>query len=256
MKRFVLFGELTLLMFLLIIGARAGDLVIYYSFDSLKDNFVPDMSGNGHDGVINGDVTLADGKSGSAGKFANGGYLDLDGENFPADEVPKDAGTVCAWVNVEETGGHHAIFNARASDATWLVHPELRSDHTFRWLFRAYGGTTIFDVRAGEWKPGEWLHYAGTYSKDAGVGILYINGEEVGRENARVSEPIAGDWGMGARVGKNIDDARPFTGLMDDLCIWSKALTQDEIKALMETGVTSVSPKDSLVTTWGQIKKF
>lgn len=61
---------------------------------------------------------------------------------------------------------------------------------------------------------------------------------------------------MGARVGKNIDDARPFTGLMDDLCIWSKALTQDEIKALMETGVTPVSPKGNLGTTWGQIKKF
>jgi hypothetical protein len=134
------------------------------------------------------------------------------------------------------------------------VHPELRSNHQFRWLFRAAGGTTIFDVQTGEWQPGQWLHYAGTYSKDAGVGILYINGEEVGRENARVAEPIVGDWGMGARVGRNIDDARPFTGLMDDFCIWRKALTADEIKDLMSS-VTPVQPQNCITTTWGIIKK-
>ncbi len=256
MKRFVLFTGLTFLMFLLTVGVWAGDLVIYYSFDSLTDNIVPDMSGNGHDGVINGDITLEeDSERGPVGKFTTGSFLDLDGANFPADEVPTDAGTICAWANVEETGDHHAIFNARASDETWLTHPELRSDHQFRWLFRSYGGTTIFDVKAGEWAPGTWLHFAGTYSVDAGVGILYINGEEVGREDARVNEPIAGDWGMGARVGKNVDDARPFTGLMDDFCIFSKALTQDEIKDVM-VSVVPVSPKGSLVTTWGQIKEF
>ncbi|MBM3242224.1 LamG domain-containing protein [Candidatus Poribacteria bacterium] len=256
MKNFVLLTGLTCLTLLWVIGTAFAytDLVIYYSFDQLNGNTVSDMSGNGHDGAINGDVTLASGKYGNAAKFANAGYLDLGGENFPADAVPKDAGTICAWVNVEETGNHHAIFNARASDQTWIVHPELRSDHKFRWLFRAYGGTTIFDIQTGEWKPGEWIHYAGTYSKDAGVGILYINGEEVGRENARVTEPIAGDWGMGARVGKNIDDARPFTGLMDDFCIWKKALTQDEIKDLMEN-VTPVQPKNSMTTTWGMIKQ-
>jgi hypothetical protein len=60
---------------------------------------------------------------------------------------------------VDNTGDHHALFNARASDQTWLVHPELRSDGGFRWLLRAAGGDTIFDIRAGQWTAGEWIHF-------------------------------------------------------------------------------------------------
>jgi len=42
---------------------------------------------------------------------------------------------------------------------------------------------------------------------------------------------------MGARVGLTIDDARPFSGRMDDLIVWNKALTADEIKSAMEHGI-------------------
>jgi len=66
-----------------------SSLVIYYSFDSFTD-VVTDQSGNGHDGVVNGDVVLEPvGKFGGAAKFASGSYLDLDGENFPTDELLK-----------------------------------------------------------------------------------------------------------------------------------------------------------------------
>jgi hypothetical protein len=98
MKKIVLLTGLTCLalLWVIMIPSASADLVIYYSFDQLDGNTVPDMSGNGHPGAINGDVTLAGGKYGSAAKFANGGYLDLDGENFPTDEVPTDEATVCA----------------------------------------------------------------------------------------------------------------------------------------------------------------
>jgi len=217
-------------------GYREVDpsLVIYYSFDEVSD-IVADQSGKGHDGAVVGDVTVeANGKYNGAAKFASGSYLDLDGPSFPAEDIPTSAMTLAAWAKCENTGDHHAIFNARASDATWVTHPELRSEGNFRWLLRSYGGTTIFDIRAGVVTWDEWLHFAGTYSQADGVGILYINGQEVGRENARVNEPIAGDWGQGARVGYNIDNARPFTGLMDEFCMFKRALSQDEILEIMQ----------------------
>lgn len=232
------------------------NLIIYFDYEEFKGTVVPDMSGHGHDGKINGDVKQVDnGKRGKAAKFATGSFLDLDGPNIPKDDIPTEAITVAAWINCEKTGGHHAIFNARASDSTWIVHPELRSEGNFRWLLRSNGGATIFDIRAGAAKYNEWIHYAGTYSVDAGVGILYIDGKKV--QEAPGKQKIAGDWGMGARVGYNIDNARPFTGLMDDLCIWKKALTSDEIKDLMENGPTpmAVSKKDKIAITWGRIKK-
>ncbi len=215
-------------------------LVIYYSFDDVGEIIV-DQSGNGHDGTVDGDITAEPaGKYNRAAKFdgtrgpANHSYVDMDGPNFPAEDIPTSGMTLAAWVKCENTGDHQTLFNARASDGTWLIHPELRSEGNFRWLLRSYGGTTIFDIRAGSVTWDEWLHFAGTYDKATGKAILYINGEAVREENISNAADIAGDWGSGARVGYDIDDARAFTGLMDDFCMFKRALSQAEVKKLMQ----------------------
>lgn len=208
--------------------------VIYYSFDNV-DGVVPDQSGKGHDGVVNGAVTAeAGGKYNGAANFASGGYLDLGGPGFPAEDIPTSGMTLAAWIKCKNTGDHHAIFNARASDQTWVVHPEARSNGEFRWLLRSYGGTTIFDLRAGAVTWDEWLHFAGTYDKASGKATVCINGELAKELDVINPTDIAGDWGLGARVGKNIDDARPFTGLMDEFRLFTRALSQDEIKKIMQ----------------------
>jgi len=239
-----------------------SDLVFYFSFDSVTD-IVADQSGNGHDGVVNGDVTFEPvGKYGGAAHFASTSFLDLDGENFPVEEVPTNAITLAAWIKVENTGDHHAIFNARASDSTWLIHPEARNNGEFRWLLRSAGGSTIFDIRAGIVTWDEWLHFAGTYDKASGKANLYINGEMVHEENISNPADIAGDWGSGARVGYNIDNARPFTGLMDDLLMFRRALSLAEVTKLMQ-GIGSpfafgpMPPDGSFhAETWANITWF
>jgi hypothetical protein len=210
------------------------DLVIYYSFDEVTD-IVIDQSGNGIDGVVNGDITAdPGGKRNGAAKFTTGSYLDLDGPSVPSELIPTTGITLAAWGKVENTGGDHAIFNARASDSTWLIHPEFRSNGEFRWLNRSYGGTTMFDIRAGVVTWDEWQHFCGTYDEASGKATLYINGEVVRQENVTSPADIAGDWDSGARVGYNIDNARPFTGLMDMLWLFKRALTQDEILKAMQ----------------------
>ena len=80
----------------------------------------------------------------------------------------------------------------------------------------------------------EWLHFAGTYDQASGKAALCINGELVAEVDVAAPAEIAGDWGMGARVGKNIDDARPFTGLMDEFRLLTRALSQEEILEMMQ----------------------
>jgi hypothetical protein len=79
----------------------------------------------------------------------------------------------------------------------------------------------------------EWLHFAGTYDAAAAKATLCINGELVSEMDVADAADIAGDWDQGARVGKNIDDARPFTGLMDEFALFTRALSQDEIVDMM-----------------------
>jgi hypothetical protein len=208
-------------------------LVIYYSFDDVR-SIIADESGKGHDGTVQGNVTAEpDGKHAGAANFASGSYLDLDGSNFPAEDIPTSAMTLAAWVKCESTGEHHTIFDARTGAGTWIIHPELRSEGQCRWVLRAYGMSPIFDIHAGSVTWDEWLHYAGTYDKESGKAILYINGQVVSEVDLPGGTDIAGDWGDGARVGLNIDSARPFTGLMDDFFMFKRALSQSELKKVM-----------------------
>ncbi|HUU16517.1 MAG TPA: LamG-like jellyroll fold domain-containing protein, partial [Sedimentisphaerales bacterium] len=217
-------------------GEREVDpsLVIYYSFDEVSD-IVADQSGKGHDGVVVGDVTAEpEGMYNGAANFASGSYLDLDGPSIPAEDIPTSAITLAAWIKCANTGGDHEIFSARASDETWLTHPEPKSSGDIRWLLRSYGGTTIFQILAGTMTWDEWLHFAGTYDKESAKAALYINGELIEEIDVENPADIAGDWDLGARVGYTIDNARPFTGLMDEFRMYTRALTQDEILEIMQ----------------------
>ncbi|MBL7189046.1 MAG: hypothetical protein ISS70_22190 [Phycisphaerae bacterium] len=213
--------------------ADDASLVIHYSFDEIG-KIVIDQSGKGHNGTVQGGVTADPaGMHGGAARFADGGYLDLDGDNFPAEDIPTSAITVAAWVRCENTGEHHAIFDARTWAGTWIIHPELRADGQFRWVLRASGMSPIFDIRAGSVMWDDWLHYAGTYDKESGRAVLYVDGQTISELDLPGDRDIANDWGDGARVGLNVDSARPFTGLMDDFYLFKRALSQSEIKKVM-----------------------
>ena len=233
------------------------DLVLYFDYENFDGNTVVEKSGRGYDGDINGKITQSDkAKFGKAAHFTASSFLDLDGPNIKEEDIPTEGMSIVAWINVEAISDM-AIFNARAGDNTWLVHPEARGDGNYRWLNRSPGGATIFDIRAGKNKANEWVHYAGTFSRADELAVLYINGNNVGEEKARVGTPIAGDWDSGARVGFNIDNKRPFTGLMDDLNVWKRGLTEDEVNSIMNDGVEAflaVEAQGKLATTWGRLK--
>jgi hypothetical protein len=219
---------------------RDPNLVLYYSYEQVG-KIVPDESGKGHNGAVCGDVSLA--ASGikwyGAAEFQGTkgptkySYLDLNGPGWPAQDIPKSAITISVWVKCKNTGDHHATVNARASDNTWVMHAEIRSGGNYRWLLRAYNSVSIFDIQAGKVTWDEWTHYAGTYDKATGKAILYIDGQVIQQQNIANPPSIAGDWGTGARVGYNVDNARPFTGIMDELYLFTRALSQAEINDLL-----------------------
>ena len=257
MRRFSFIAAVMLLMGISVMAiAQTPELVIYYSYDKIVGDTVIDESGNGHDGKIVGKITQVPGKRGMAAKFETGSYIDLDGANFPKEHIPTSAFTLAAWINCENTGEHHAIFNARASDSTWIIHPDIRSDGRYRFCLRGYGSQKICDIKVGPVTWGEWVHYAATYDRAKKKVVLYINGEVLQEADAMADVDIAGDWGMGARVGYNIDNKRPFTGLMDDFCLFSRALSQEEIKALMTSGPTVPSAVEGkhMTTFWAAVK--
>lgn len=76
MKYLVSFSALMCALFICVGSINAVEydenLVIYFDYEEFKGDTVPDMSGHGHDGKINGNVKqVENGKRGKAGKVRN-----------------------------------------------------------------------------------------------------------------------------------------------------------------------------------------
>jgi hypothetical protein len=104
----------------------------------------------------------------------------------------------------------------------------------------------------------QWYHAVGTYDFSTGLAKIYINGEfdkEISftsDKNFTTIPVIIGGYGVGAY---------PFDGIIDDVGIFNVALTEGDVKDIMNQGlgralgITAVSPSGKLATTWSEIKK-
>lgn len=88
-------------------------------------------------------------------------------------------------------------------------------------------------------------------------GKIYVDGESIGSEPENI---VFQKWKqaeifVGAGEGPNthpIEDA-----IIDEVVIYSKALTAEEVKASMELGVAgvlAVEAENKLAVTWGKLK--
>ena len=67
-------------------------------------------------------------------------------------------------------------------------------------------------------------------------------------------EPVRIGWAQGH--SGNINTLTFFDGIIDEVAIYNRALSADEIKELMSAPPAAVRAAGKLATTWGGIKKF
>ena len=102
-----------------------------------------------------------------------------------------------------------------------------------------------------DWKQGDWYHFAGSFAK--GKMNIYINGQLEGeKKNATGIAPSDLDLWIGADDWKL--PASSFPGVIDEVRIYNKALTEGEIKKLMTTPMLVSKTLNKLSITWSQLK--
>lgn len=224
-------------------------LILYFSFDELDGDTVADHSQYGNDGTIAGDPELA------AGKFGNA--LKLNGQSdwvtVPHDEIltVDEAVTVMAWINAERHQGPNAqrwqgIVAKGNGPRSYSFYTEFPSEC----LHLSAGGSG--SVCDGQVALNEWQHVVAHV--DNGTHRYWLNGENVGEFDGQNPLPGAADT-ADVLVGKTHESNREFLGLIDEVRIWNRALSEDEIIAEMDTGVlTPVDPLGKLSTTWSTLK--
>jgi len=227
-------------------------IVGVWLFDDGTGKTVKDLSQNGHDGEMVGNVKL------TKGQFSNA--LEFPGSNGSCVSVPHDtslnlvAWTATAWVKMQPGDWQGIVVKAKKPESTrnygiwtWTGSGELWAQSQFPNAVTAQGTTVITDE--------QWYHVAGTYDQKAVR--AYVNGQ-LEAEVAATGNPVTNDEPL--TIGACSTEKWPAKGVIDDVGLFNVALSEDDIKSIMENGMekaaglTAVSPSGKLTTTWASIK--
>jgi len=214
-----------------------GGLVLYLPFDTPdKEGVIPDESGAGHNGHVFGATWVAEGRTGGAYRF-NITHL-TDRIVVPNSELLNpDTITLAAWIKSTDTDG----FWNRIIDKDWRKGYNLNLGGDFKGKegrgkvsFEPSRRSIISKRTLGD---GQWHHVAGTY--DGQVMRVYVDGVE---DNQKTANPPGllkkNNWDLcigNSEVDHGTGEFLGFDGLIDEVRIYNRALTADEIRALCES---------------------
>ena len=206
------------------------NLVGWWKFDDGSGTLALDMSGYGNHGALQGDPQWVAGRDGGALEFdGTGDYVDCG--NTPSISPTAEL-SVMAWIKVNPwTKTWEAIL--------------AKGDNSYRLSRSGSGNATHFGCggTSGNYFDGstvvtdnQWHHVCGVY--DGASQTIYIDGVQ----DTRI--PSTGNVTASTNrlfIGENSGaTGRHITGLIDDVRLYNRALTVDEIKQIMR-GDTSRS---------------
>lgn len=234
-------------------------LVLYLPFDEGSGKVAKDVSGNGNNGELKGGAEWVDGKFGKAIHLnpVAGEYVEVP--HSGSLDITK-AITLELWAQVNSLPSSHCAFISKATtDQTGSFILHVSNDAGF------YVTSVIFVGGVqGPWPPpaigkttmGEWHHFAGSY--DGAELAVYIDGELMAKANRSTKgdidqskDPVA----IGRDNRANYLLSRNMDCIVDEVRIWNRVLSENEIKEAMKGVLVSVSPRGRLSSTWGEIKK-
>ena len=226
-------------------------LVGAWLFDEGKGETVTDSSDNGLDGKIaRGKPKWVTGKFGGAMEFGGADMVTVDDD--PALDL--EDFTLAAWVNIPKISGAWQIIaskeNRNPTGRNYGLFGNINNG-TVHYSFTTNAGWKSFNAATAV-TDGDWHHVAGTY--DGSDFKLYLNGAVDG-ETAPGTKPDNHDNFLfigGCDIGNYW-----MTGTIDEVVIYNRALSEQEINELMEDGATvvlDVQLGGKLATTWSQIK--
>jgi hypothetical protein len=214
-------------------GKRTG----YWRLDESSGTTASDSSGNGYNGTLNGNPSW------QAAGGQRKGALDLEQDDGTADyvtlsTVPGSATdlTVAFWMKPDETNRNMVPISKANNDSSgsdsgkgWAIRLTSSGGVTFR-----IGGQIVkTDLTVANAYTTGWTHVAATFS--GGTAKLYINGVQRASQSG-ITQTVNNTL-TALRFGNNaVGTSEPYDGLLDDVQIFSSALSSTDIVALAEAG--------------------
>jgi hypothetical protein len=235
-----------LAMAVLLLGASAGQapaaddpyLVGWWTFDDGSGTVAKDSSGKGKDATLVGGPAWVKGKVGS-------GALSFDAVDdiVEVPEVPafdmSDALTITAWIKVNNLSTYYFILDKSPSGTAPDNYPgnyEFRTNPSGNLQFGhqwSQGTDYTFYDSTTQVTAGRWTHVAVTVVK-AGAIKFYIDGAPAGQAAQSTNWPVLNDEPL--RIGGRKDGYSFFSGSIDDVRLYNRALTAGQVKTVSDGG--------------------
>ncbi|MCF7973541.1 MAG: discoidin domain-containing protein [Phycisphaerae bacterium] len=201
-------------------------LVAWWGFDEGTGTLAVDGSGNGNDGTINGAAAWVPGVHGQALSF-HGGDAFVSTEFSLLNGL--DAFTLAGWVSADNTSSYASLFGQ--NDLIEFGFTSENGGGVGTWMA---GNNWVYLGADYPFSYPSWHHLAIT--GDATRVVIYIDGQEQASDEAGMTSGTSGFlFSIGANVFNTTGD--PVQGEIDDVWVYSRALSQQEIKSLMQGAV-------------------
>jgi len=194
----------------------SSSLVGYWPLNDVENAPVEDISGNGNDGTVQGDVSAV------SGQVANAALFDGTDDYIQTSYTPSlsDSLSIVAWVSVPTTkSGRRQIVSPDDAGFDW----SLLYDENNNWALFHGGGV----LSGPSVTTGKATQVAGVWDIENSETRLYIDG------NRKKTGPIStGSTTNTLRIGDNPDFNENFNGWIDDVRIYDRALSDTEVADL------------------------
>jgi len=163
-------------------------------------------------------------------------YVDL-----PKMDIPGNGMTILCWFKADDYNIDDLRFVSKtnglaANDHYWMLGTVLSGGNpVLRMRLRTNGWTATLNATTGTLETGVWTMAVATF--DGSWMKLYKNSQQVGLGVKHGS--IAQDEDVHTWIGgnPNNDQSRPFHGTIDEVVMFDRALTADEIKRVYEARI-------------------
>ncbi len=213
-----------------------GRLVGHWKLDDGSGTTAADSSGNGNDGTL---INMSSGQDWVTGKFD--GALDFDGvddyisigDKDSLDFGATESFTYSIWVYVSSSAGAWDMpwYKGGAADAEPGYDMELGTGH---WKASISDGSTTKQVLFGYESDflNEWVLLTAVVDRDAAQFLTYVNGSPVGSVDLTGFGSVANSRSATIGAKDYYGTWYPFKGIIDDVHIYNRTLSEEEITAL------------------------
>ena len=250
-------------------------LISVWSLDEGEGTYTEDQAGENHGLLLQGSTSsvlptwITPGKLGNSDLLFTSGtswtgpephavLLNSDGtvdsHDIPADLMPTTAITVSAWAKLDSFVYYGPIFYNAAwtgdMQSGYMMHVHWEPD-SLNWWVKTDGGNYGI-CRFEEAGTDQWHHLVGTFDSTLSKDQLkfYVNGTLVDKVRLLGQieyDPIPYNVLIGAYNDDN--ENSEFLGEIDDVGVWDRALTQEEVDWIYNNGIGNAIPGQPLIPT-------